>query len=443
MPMGALSDPIAVHRCEPAVEAVLEVPGSKSISCRALVLAAMAEGRSTLSGLLRGDDTDALAAALAAVGVGIDLTGDEAIVRGGEPLVAQGGRVDLGHGGTPARFMLAVASLGRGDLTIDGSPRLRERPMQDMIDLLTTLGVAIEATGTPGHLPLRVVGGPWRRASLEVDAMASSQFLSALLLVAPRVAGGLDLHLRARAPSEPYLQLTIDELKAWNVAVSEQRQDDRLSRVTVPHAAVAARHRIIPADASSALFWASAAAITPRSSITVPRLSLDDGQPDAEAFSQLAAMGLQIAHGPEGLRLSGPDRLVSVETIDCTGMPDAAPALAVACCFAQGRTRLTGLQTLRHKESDRVATIAGELGRAGADVTIEGDDLCIRPVDLPNGPVTIQTWDDHRIAMALAIFGLRRGGLLITDPACVAKSYPGFWDHLARLYGDARSGDTA
>jgi 3-phosphoshikimate 1-carboxyvinyltransferase len=443
MAMGVLSDPIPVTRCQDPTGAVLQVPGSKSISCRAMVLAAMADGCSTLPGLLRGDDTDALAAALAMVGVKIRLEVDEPTVTGGGPLVPEGRRVDLGHGAAPARFMLAVASRARGALVIDGSPRLRERPMHDMVDLLSRLGVGVQAMERAGHLPLRVEGGPWQAASLEVGATASSQFLSALLLVAPRMPEGLDLHLLEAPTSEPYLLLTIAELQTWGVAVTVEHRGGHLARITVPPTAIEPRRRVIPADASSALFWASAAAITPGSSITIPRLRLDDGQPDANAFHRLAAMGLRMDQGDDGLRLSGPSSLQGIGTIDCAGMPDAAPALAVAACFAEGLTRLTGLHTLRHKESDRVATIAGELGRAGADVTIEGDDLLIRPVALPGAPVTIKTWDDHRIAMAMAVLGLRRGGLRIVDPSCVSKSYPGFWDDLARLYGEARSGDTA
>ncbi|MDP6478975.1 MAG: 3-phosphoshikimate 1-carboxyvinyltransferase [Phycisphaerales bacterium] len=436
------ADPILIARCENQPGAAIQVPGSKSISCRAIVLAALAEGCSVLSGLLRGDDTNSLLAAMETLGVSIEGDGTEVAVRGRHPLVPAQPRVDLGHGGTPARFMLSVATLTDGGIVIDGSSRLRERPMGDMADLLSSLGVEVEALGVAGHLPLRVVGGPWRTNHLEVGATASSQFLSALLLVAPLMPDGLSVQLRHRATSEPYLKLTIAELQKWGVPVTTAYEDDRLARITVPSTPLHARDRIIPADASSALFWAAAASITFGSQLTIPRLQLDDGQPDAAAFKVLQAMGLDIENLEEGVQLRGPARLHAIGTIDCGGMPDAAPALAVTACFADGQTRLTGLGTLRHKESDRVTTIAGELGRAGADVVIEGDDLVIRPVPLPDTPVTIQSWDDHRIAMALAVLGLRRGGISVSDPGCVAKSYPGFWNDLARLYGEARSGDT-
>ncbi|MDP6986546.1 MAG: 3-phosphoshikimate 1-carboxyvinyltransferase [Phycisphaerales bacterium] len=421
----------------------MHVPGSKSISCRAIVLAAIAQGRSSLSGVLRADDTDMLLAAMTTLGVSVQGEGSEIAVTGGQPLVSTKPRIDLGHGGTPARFMLSVATLVDGEVVIDGSSRLRARPMGDMVELLASLGVTVEAVNGSGRLPLRVVGGPWNANCLRVGAMASSQFLSALLLVAPRMPGGVVIQLEAQATSEPYLQLTIDELQEWGLNPSVQYEGDRIARITVMAAAIRPHDRVIPADASSALFWAAAAAVIPGSQLLIPRLQLDDGQPDAAAFGVLRGMGLEIERGEGGVRLVGPSRLSAVGTIDCSGMPDAAPALAVVGCFAEGETRLTGLHTLRHKESDRVRTIAGELGRAGADVVIEGDDLVIRPVPLPDTPVTIQTWDDHRIAMALAVLGLRRGGISVSDPGCVAKSYPGFWNDLARLYGEARSGDTA
>lgn len=437
------TDPKPVARCASAVHVAMQVPGSKSISCRAIVLAATAAGTSTLTGLLRGDDTNALLAAMATLGISSEGDGADVTVRGGGPLVPTQPRVDLGHGGTPARFMLAIASLVNGTLVIDGSARLRQRPMRDMVELLSSLGVEVESLGAGGHLPIRVVGGPWEADHLDVGVLASSQFLSALLLVAPRMPGGLDLRMRSPVTSTPYLMLTIAELRQWGVPVCVVHDEDGGSRITVPSTKLLPHTRVIPADASSALFWAAAAAITPESHLMIPRLRLDDGQPDAAAFEVLRGMGLGLQQDDDGVRLLGPARLHALGTIDCGGMPDAAPALAVAACFADGQTRLTGLQTLRHKESDRVSTIAGELGRAGGDVAIEGDDLLIRPVGLPDSPVTIQTWDDHRIAMALAVLGLRRGGLSIADPGCVAKSYPGFWDDLARLYGEARSGDTA
>ncbi len=432
-----------VQVAESAADVSLRVPGSKSVSCRALILAALARGTSQLGGLLRGDDTDALAAAIEALGVPVLLGDDETVVEGGGALRGTSGVVHVGHGGTPARFLLALASAAEGDTTIDGSDRLRQRPMGDMSGLLGDLGVEVDDLGDSDHLPLLVRGSSWTNSVLEVGKTASSQFLSALLLVAPTMPGGLELRLRAAPTSAPYLTLTIAELRRWGVDVKTDYGDGYAARISVSHTPLQARRRAVPPDASSALFWGVAATILPGSHVTLPGLELADGQPDAAAFQVLQDMGLGVRESESGVSLKGPAVVRSAGRIDCDRMPDAAPALAVACCYADAPTQLTGLSTLRHKESDRVATVAGELTRAGGDVKAVEDDLIVRPSPMPERPVTIETWNDHRIAMAGGILGLRRGGVAISDPSCVAKSYPAFWDDLRAFARRPSSGDTA
>ena len=436
------SDPRVVPRSTERVDLDISVPGSKSISCRALVLASMADGQSTLAGLLRADDTDALAGAMLAVGCGVNASADGTTIAGPVPGDVDA-TIDLGHGGTPARFMMAVASRGSATVTVDGSDRLRERPMADMVPMLEALGATVEALASPGHLPMRIRGGPWATDQLEVGRTASSQFLSALLLVAASMPSGLELCLTEAPTSAPYLRLTIAELRRWGVDVQTSYGDGYAVRIRVPGGGVQPQHRAIPADASSALFWSTAAAILPESCIRLKGVTLDDGQPDAAAFQILREMGLRLDVIDGGLQCRGPAVLRSAGLVNCDAMPDAAPALAVAACFADAPTRLTGLSTLRVKESDRVATIAGELSRAGCDVETSGDDLIVVPRPLSAEPVTLETWDDHRIAMAGAILGLRRGGVAIADPDCTAKSYPGFWGELDRFGAAAASGDTA
>ncbi len=429
--------------CDGAVDVSIGVPGSKSVSCRTLVLAAMARGTSELGGLLRGDDTDALAGAISELGVPVQLGDAQAVVEGGTPLCGGGRTLHVGHGGTPARFLLALASAAEGETAIDGSDQLRSRPMGDMTGLLRELGIDVEDFGDAEHLPLRIRGGVWKRADLEVGATASSQFLSALLLVAPTMPDGLELKLRAAPTSAPYLALTIAELRHWGVDVTTGYGDGYAARIKVPHTPLQARRRVVPPDASSALFWAAAATILPGSRVVLPGVSASDGQPDAAAIPVLEEMGLAVTQQDDGLVLHGPPSIRSVGRIDCARMPDAALALAVACCFADAPTQLTGLSTLRHKESDRIAAVAGEFSKAGGDVAAVGDDLIVRPTPLPDTPVTIDTWDDHRIAMAGAVLGLRRGGVRIADPDCVAKSYPGFWGDLLAFAPRPASGDTA
>jgi len=313
-----------------------------------------------------------------------------------------------------------------------------------MLDLLSGLGIPAEPLLEGGHLPMRIVGGDWAQRVIEVGQTQSSQFLSAMLLVGASLPEGVELRLQAPPTSAPYLRLTVAELRAWGVPVETSYGTNPLVRISVSGAALAAQRRQIPVDASSALFWGAAAAIVPSASVALPGLDLSDGQPDAAAFDVLAQMGVRIETTAEAVVLRGPKQLTSAGLVNCANMPDATPALAVVACFAEAPTRLTGLKTLRVKESDRVATIAGELQRAGADVTVAGeDDLIVTPRALSSDPVTIQTWDDHRIAMALAVFGLRRGGISIADPGCVNKSYPGFWGDLGRFAAEPQPGDTA
>ena len=439
-----LPDPYPVPLCPSPPHATLSVPGSKSLSCRALILAALSRGPSRIEGLLRGDDTDALATGLEALGCHVSFDEAGATVDASGPLAAPSNPLNLGHGATPARFLMAVACLARGATTVDGSERLRGRPMGDMVDLLGELGVSVEALGRPGCLPMRVQGGDWSRNMLRVGRTASSQFASGLLMVGTQMAGGLELRFDAAPTSAPYLELTLAEMERWGASVQVDRSHGHIVRIQVSASPLACAHRTIPPDASSALFWASAAAILPDSAITLSGLQLADGQPDAQAILALQRMGLSVQRVETGVLLRGPRCLTSLGTLDCEDMPDAVPALAVAACFADHPTRMTGLSTLRHKESDRVATVAGELRRAGGRVRIEGDDLVIEPgMEEVGEAVTLQTWDDHRIAMAGAVLGLRRGGISIADPQCVAKSYPAFWEDHARLYADEHCGDTA
>jgi 3-phosphoshikimate 1-carboxyvinyltransferase len=250
---------------------------------------------------------------------------------------------------------------------------------------------------------------------------------------------GLELVFDGIPTSEPYVLMTLSAMTQWGIDVEIDRAGGHLHRIRVMPSVPTAADVDIASDASSSMFWAAAAAILPHSEITVSRLC-DDGQPDLGGIETLLSMGLMLE---DRTQYRGPAHLRSPGTVDCGGFPDAAPALAVAACYADGPTRLTGLETLRDKESDRVSTVASELGRAGANIVIDGDDLLITPVSLPDTPVIIETWDDHRIAMALAVLGLRRGGIAIANPECVAKSYPGFWENLARLYAEPASGDTA
>ena len=428
-------------------EVDLRVPGSKSLTNRALVLAGLASGQSTLTGMLRSDDTDATMEALRTMGATVEE--DDGLVRitGIEAFQPDRGEIDLGAGGTPARFMIALASLTEGPVVLDGSTRLRERPMAGLLDLLEQLGAKIEPLGRPGHLPVRIHPGDLHGGQLEIGPLASSQFVSALMLIGCRLKGGLELSFQEPATSETYIRLTISELRAWDVGVEViEDSDGNISSIRIDEGSIMARVRAIPADASSALYWAVLATLQNDSVVRLHGLDPADGQPDHQAIGALARIGLRLETDDGVVRCSSNGRPNGWGDLDASGMPDGAMALAIVAAVATEPTRLCGLETLRLKECDRVAALHDELTKIGYDVRIEGDDLVFQPLSdrrPTEMPAEIETYDDHRMAMGFAILGLRRGGISIVDPGCVAKSYPGFWDDLARVEVAAGNSDTS
>ena len=453
----AAGEPRSV-RAAPPIEWIVRVPGSKSLTNRALVLAAMAAGETTLEMALRSDDTDALSRSLAALGVAVEQI-DSVPCGPGAPggrhpafcVLGCGGafaagpdvRVDLGDGGTPTRFMMAVAAFARRRVTIDGSARMRERPVADGVDLLRALGVAAEWAETAGRLPLMIDGrgGPPAGGTLRVGALASSQFVSALLLVAPWMREGLEVRFDAPPVSRSYIDLTVDELRRWGASVTEDVDAaGRLQAVRVRPLPLAGRGAYaIEPDASSAVYWAAAAALVPGSDVELHGLGSASRQPDVAAIDALAAQGAEIARGPTATgvfcRRRAGDAAPPLAGLQASleHCPDGALILIAAAAAAERPSRFWGLGTLRVKESDRLAAMAEGLGRVGARVRL--GDAWIEVDPIPPGhrvDAEIDPHNDHRIAMSFAILGLRTGGIRIANPGCVAKSYPEFWVALER-----------
>ena len=453
-----LPDPFPVPRALGPFCLSIRVPGSKSITNRALILAALADGVSVLHGALQSDDTDGLVSALRALGCEINVEGDAIHVHGcgGRFASRDPIRINLGDGGTPTRFMLAAASLARAPVTVDGSARMRERPVADSVTLLRALGVSVtsevftssEALVDSTSLPLIVTPGPAapHGGVLRVSRTATSQCVSGLLLCAPWFRDGLRVEFTERPTSQSYLELTIDELRRWGVAVEESRNaSGALTAIVVSHGPPRARADVqIEADASSAMYWAAAAAIIPGSSVELVGLPRESRQPDMHAINTLGATGAIIESSSTHV---GATRVACAVTndqpplrggrFDLSSAPDGALAIAAIAALADGETRLDGLSTLRVKECDRVVALRDGLVAMGVNAHIDGDSLVIAPRNGPmradGGAALIQTVRDHRIAMAFSVVGLRTGGLKIIDPACVAKSYPGFWTDLARI----------
>lgn len=441
-PLHALPDPLPVPPL-PALAArtgrtiELRPPGSKSLTNRAYVLAALSKGESRLARPLRSDDCDRLLAALTTLGARAEWDGADVVITGVDGRFPNGGEVNLGDGGTPTRFMIAAACLTDQPVLIDGSKRMRERPVAEGVELLRNLGADIEYVEADGRLPLRVNPSPnLAGGTIEVGRTASSQFLSALMLVAPWLANGVRIEHREPPTSASYLALTVDALRAVGAPVEVERDEtgEPLAHIVAP-GPLAARSLAIEPDASSAVYGWGAAALAAGLAVRVAGLSRDSAQPDVRILDALQAAGARVESDDSGTTVTGPSTLAPIDW-DASQFPDGAMALAAVLSRADGRSRISGLHTLRVKETDRLAALAVELERLGCRTRIEGDDaLIIEPgdaLDRTDG-VTIATYNDHRMAMAFAMLGLVRRGVRIADPRCVEKSYPTFWRDLAAL----------
>ena len=407
----------------------MTVPGSKSGTNRSLLLAALAEGKSVVAGALRSDDCDRLVAALQTLGVRCLEVEHGWEVHGIGGRFPAGGTVDLADGGTPARFMLAAATLCAEPVTIDGSARLRERPMGDGVRILESLGARFEWLGEEGHLPVRCIRGI-TGGEVEVGEVASSQFLSAALLVAPWTTHGVTLRCSKAPTSASYLRMTMRALAKVGADAQEHA-----GSFSVQPKAPTLTDQVVPPDASTAAYWWLVGALVPGSRVTVPSFAHSLDQPDAALLSVFEAMGAEVARSEVDVTLTG-GSLAGIE-VNCEDFPDGAVALGAACALAETPSRLTGLHTLRVKECDRVHALATEIERFGGQVVEHSDALDITPAPRSGPDLEVAAWNDHRMAMAFGALGLVRSGVSVCDPSCVGKSHPGFWNDVEVLRAQA------
>jgi len=393
-----------------------------------LIAAGLASGESILLDPLDADDTRRTAAGLTALGVQVDLLPGAWRVHGRGARIPGGAAVLLGDSGTSARFLLAVASLGRAPSRLEGSARLSARPMNDLARALRSLGAQVRSVDPARELPLEAGGSPARGGPLRVDAASTSQFASALLLVAPVLPAGLDLALEPPVVSLPYVDLTLAVMADFGVRVGRPQP----LRFQVPQAEYAARSYPIEGDHSSASYFLAAAALV-GGTVRVEGLLPGSTQPDAQLARILARLGCTVRSGERWLEVEGNGRIPPFEC-DLAECPDLAPTLAAVALFAEGPCILRGVAHLRFKESDRLDMLARNLSALGRDATARGDRLEIGASrSAPPRAAIVATASDHRIAMAFAVAGLRADGIAIDDAACVAKSYPRFWEDFARL----------
>lgn len=419
-----------MQRIEPLAEldASVRVPGSKSYTQRAMVIAALAKGESRLENALIAEDTRLLVAALGDLGATVRIEPERMVIAGTDGrLIAPALPIRLGNNGTAIRLLTAMAALAEGPVTLTGDPRLCERPLGPLLKALSTLGAGSRTEGDRGYPPVTLVGGGIAGGQAILKNIGSSQFVSALLLAAPYARRDVSIVLEGQIPSRPYLDLTVEAMAAFGVAavVAGNRFTVRAGQ------RYAGRDWRIEADASSASYFFAAAALT-GGRVRVENMNRTTRQGDMGLLAHLAEFGCAVQWDEQGVTVTGGEMPGGERTFDLGAMPDMVPTLAVLAARRPGRTVIHNVAHLRIKESDRLAALAAELGKTGIAVTEQSDGLEITG-GRPRGAV-IATYNDHRIAMAFAILGLVAPGMVIENEACVGKSFPGFWQVLAGLY---------
>lgn len=413
----------------PKVDLSLEVPGSKSLTQRALIAAALADGTSSLIGSLESDDTQYSSAALHQMGIIIDKQKIWKVEGRGGLIGPSEESIYLGNNGTATRFLTSVASLGNSSYLIDGDPRMYERPIGQLTTALRGWGadiVAVKGTDCP---PLRINGCGLEGGTTVLPEGKSSQYLSSLLLVAPYTRTPAVLEVEGEVLSKPYVAMTLSVMDAFGITVDCTAD---FSSFSIPQGHYRAREYRIEGDASNAsYFWAAAAVTGGR--VTVENVPVPSLQGDAMLVPLLGRMGCEVTKTGNGITVQGTTHLEGIR-VDMGDMPDVVPTLAVVAAFANGTTRIENIAHLRIKECDRLSAVVTELSKLGVKVEEKESSMIIHGEggkELKGAE--IHTYEDHRMAMSLAVTGLRIPGVKITGEACVAKSFPDFWERFGLL----------
>lgn len=415
------------------LKAVVCVPGSKSLSNRALLIAALSRGSSILSNFLFAEDTEHLLAGLQQLGISLqtDREGQCVEVNGcAGHLPASEADIDCGESGTMLRFCTALCATAAGKYRLAGGGRLHQRPLAPLVEALRRMGALFEFEGVEGRAPLIVHGGGLRGGQIEVDSSISSQFASAILLVSPCASSDVLLSLAGAPVSEPYVGMTCSVMRAFGVELVTE--DHRRIIVPAPQAYQGRNYSIEP-DASSAGYFLAAAAIC-GGMVRVEGLGQDSCQGDLRIVDILRQLGCNCRLGKDTVEVERAPAatLRGAKEFDLGAMPDIAPTVAMLGLFADGPIRIRNVAHLEYKESRRLTVLATELRRLGADVVIHEDGLTVHPVSEIT-PAELDPHGDHRMAMALSLAGLATEGVSICDADCVSKSFPGYFEVLASL----------
>ena len=411
------------------LDATVSIPGSKSYTQRALIIASLAEGRSFLRNSLISEDTKYLMGALRSLGSDILVAHKDIIVTGtGGNIKNPRKNLYLGNNGTALRFLTTVVSLGTGKFIIDGSDRLRERPIKPLLDALKILGSDCRGMDKSGYPPVVIQGGGLQGGKVTFTDIESSQYISSILITSPYARSDVKIELRGTTSSMPYIDMTEGVMNHFGVEVTRRGKNEY--SVKAPQKYTGKRY-LVESDVSSASYFFLAAALC-EGRVKVLNINANTLQGDIRFLEILERLGCHIVRGIDWVEVAGRELNRGDYRFDMADMPDMVPTLAVLSAFRPGQTVISNVSHLRLKESNRIEALVNELNRTGID-TKELEDGLIINGGIPHG-AEIETYDDHRIAMSFAIAGLTTKGITIKNGNCVNKSFPEFWNVLDQLY---------
>ena len=423
------ADSLEIQPLQKPLDAVVTVPGSKSYTNRALLVAALANGESHLTGALFSDDTDYMVQSLRKLGVSIEADPKAAsfVVAGnGGRIPVDGAELYIGNSGTTSRSITSYVALGNGTFIIDGDVPMRQsRPIADLLDALSQLGIDVRSRSANGCLPVEVRAKGFRGGKTRLDASKSSQFLTSLLLVAPYASNGLEIEMVSEFKTE-YIDITMAVMQTFGIEV--EHDNYRCFRVAGSQCYTPRSYAIEP-DASNASYFFAAAALN-GGRVRVPDIPADSAQGDIHFVDVLEKMGCIVNRYAHGVEVIGPDQLRGID-IDMKAISDTSLTLAAIAPFAKDPVRIRNIEHTRWQETDRIAAMVAQLRRLGVEVEEYRDGVTIAPSKPKSS--TIDTYKDHRVAMSFALVGLRVPGIRINDPGCVGKTFPTYFDVWNRI----------
>ena len=420
---------IEIQPASGPLQASIRPPGSKSITNRALICAALASGESTLLGALDSEDTQVMIEGLRRLGLEIKVAdaGQTLKIAGcGGQIPASEAEIHVGNSGTTIRFLTALATLGQGKYRLDGIARMRERPIGDLADALDQLGASVQCESPNSCPPVAIEAAKLQGGTVSIRGDISSQYLSGLLMAVPYAERQVTIRVEGTLVSVPYVAMTLEVMKSFGVSASH---DPSYSEILVPNEPgyQGCQYEVEPDASAASYFWAAAAIAG--GEVTVAGLNRNSLQGDVGFVDCLQQMGCQLTESSDRIKVTG-GTLRGID-VDMNGISDTVQTLAVVALFAEGTTRIHNVGHIRHKETDRIAAVATELRKLGAEVVEHEEGLEITPG--PPQAAAIDTYNDHRMAMSFALAGLRNPGVVINEPGCTVKTYPHFFEDLSAV----------